>query len=183
MSIIKCLFSDGVFYIANTLPPYLAFNKLRLALFRLAGADIGNGARIERGISISTSTRDPCAGNIRVGEGTYINHGVRISAQDQQVTIGRNCLIGPYALFETSTHSVTEWRGGYRMRTTAPIHIGDKAWIGAGAIILPGVSVGDEAIIAAGAVVTRDVPARVVVGGVPARVIKSLVPVDHGPIT
>lgn len=56
----------------------------------------------------------------------------------------------------------------------APVHIGAHAWLGAGAIVLPGVTVGEGAIVAAGAVVTKDVAPRTVVGGVPARLIKEL---------
>lgn len=57
---------------------------------------------------------------------------------------------------------------------SAPITIGDDAWIGANAILLPGVTVGTGAIIGAGAVVARDVPARAIAAGVPARVQKQL---------
>jgi acetyltransferase-like isoleucine patch superfamily enzyme len=52
---------------------------------------------------------------------------------------------------------------------SAPIVIGDRAWIGARAIVLKGVTIGHDAVIGAGSVVTRDVPPRAVVGGVPAR--------------
>ena len=55
-----------------------------------------------------------------------------------------------------------------------PIVVGRKAWIGAGATVLPGVTVGENAIVAAGAVVTGDVPANAIVGGVPARVIRNI---------
>jgi acetyltransferase-like isoleucine patch superfamily enzyme len=54
------------------------------------------------------------------------------------------------------------------------IHIGKNVWLGAGAIILPGVTVGENSIVAAGAVVTKDVPSNTIVGGVPARVIKKI---------
>ena len=54
----------------------------------------------------------------------------------------------------------------------APIHIGNKVWLGANVTVLPGVTIGDGAIIAAGAVVTKDVPAGAVAAGVPARIIK-----------
>jgi len=56
----------------------------------------------------------------------------------------------------------------------APVHIGRDVWIGANAVILPGVTIGDGAVIAAGAVVTKDVPENTVAGGVPAKVIKSV---------
>ncbi|MBQ3301685.1 MAG: maltose O-acetyltransferase, partial [Eggerthellaceae bacterium] len=55
-----------------------------------------------------------------------------------------------------------------------PVRIGNDVWVGAGAIILAGVTIGDKAVIGAGSVVTRDVPERVVVAGSPARVIRRL---------
>ena len=81
-------------------------------------------------------------------------------------------LIGSYVVFATINHGqLPEERSG---NFPAPIHIGNKVWVGSHATILPGVTVGDNAIIAAGAVVNKDVPAGVVVGGVPAKVIKSI---------
>ena len=58
--------------------------------------------------------------------------------------------------------------------STKPVFIGDDVWIGANAVILPGVTIGKHAVVAAGAVVTTDVPENTVVGGVPAKVIKKL---------
>jgi acetyltransferase-like isoleucine patch superfamily enzyme len=56
----------------------------------------------------------------------------------------------------------------------APIKIGKKVWIGAGAVVLPGVTVGENVIVAAGAVVSKDVPDNTVVGGIPARTIRTI---------
>ncbi len=58
--------------------------------------------------------------------------------------------------------------------TVAPVILRRGCYLGAGALVLPGVTVGERAVVAAGAVVTRDVPPRTVVGGVPARVLKEL---------
>ena len=58
--------------------------------------------------------------------------------------------------------------------TTAPVVIEDDIWIGANAVILPGVKIGNHSVVAAGAVVTKDVPPHTLVAGVPAKVIKQL---------
>jgi acetyltransferase-like isoleucine patch superfamily enzyme len=58
--------------------------------------------------------------------------------------------------------------------STKPVEIGDDVWIGANAVILPGVTIGRHAVVAAGAVVTNDVPNNCVVGGVPAKLIKQI---------
>lgn len=58
--------------------------------------------------------------------------------------------------------------------TTTPVTIGDDIWIGANAVILPGVTIGNHSVVAAGAVVTKDVPPHTLVAGVPAKKIKEL---------
>ena len=58
--------------------------------------------------------------------------------------------------------------------STSPVIIGDDIWIGANAVILPGVTIGDHSVVAAGAVVTKDVPPHTLVAGVPAKIIKEL---------
>ena len=60
--------------------------------------------------------------------------------------------------------------------STKPVVIGDDVWIGANAVILPGVTIGSHCVIAAGAVVTKDVPDYTLAGGVPAKIIKDLSP-------
>ncbi len=58
--------------------------------------------------------------------------------------------------------------------STTPVAIGDDIWIGANAVILPGVTIGEHSVVAAGAVVTKDVPPHSLVAGVPARIIKTI---------
>src|SRR5690606_24110717 len=61
-------------------------------------------------------------------------------------------------------------------KIVAPINIGSNSWLGAGSIVLPGITIGDFCVIAAGSVVTKDVPDYTVVAGVPAKIIKKLNP-------
>lgn len=63
---------------------------------------------------------------------------------------------------------------GFRQHVDAPIVIEDGAWIGAGAIILAGVTIGRDSIVGAGSVVTRDIPPLVLAAGNPAKVIRNL---------
>ena len=55
-----------------------------------------------------------------------------------------------------------------------PVHIGRNCWIGAGAILMPGVTIGDNTVIGAGSIVTKDIPANVVAVGNPCRVMRSI---------
>ena len=84
------------------------------------------------------------------------------------VEFGDDCLIASHSVITSITHS--RRMPLYNSENVArPVRIGNNVWIGAHAVILPGVTIADGAIIAAGAVVTKDVPARGAVAGVPAR--------------
>ena len=93
--------------------------------------------------------------------------------QDQVgITIGNGSLIGHHVVLATLNHDLDADRRQDLL--PKPIHIGERVWIGSGAVILAGVTIGEGAVVAAGAVVTKDVPAYTVVGGVPAKVIKKI---------
>lgn len=113
-------------------------------------------------------------GNVTIGKLTYINHDVEIDAQYETVTIGRYVLIGPHVYIGTGNHGYTNHALPIQRQKNlgGKIRIGDDVWIGAKAVILPGVTIGRGAIVGAGAVVTKDVPPFAIVGGVPAKVIK-----------
>ena len=112
------------------------------------------------------------AKNIEIGKGTFINADVRFGVPDGKVSIGDNVLIGARVSFETVSHSIGYTPGKMRTRTTGSIVVEDDVWIGAGVIVLQGITIHRGAIIAAGSVVTQDVEADTIVGGVPAKFIK-----------
>jgi acetyltransferase-like isoleucine patch superfamily enzyme len=103
-------------------------------------------------------------------------HGTCIHAF-QSIKIGNRCLIAANTqIFDGSGHDLSFPDVENRINTTGsikPIDIADDVWIGANAIILPGISIGKGSVIAAGSVVTKDVPAYVLVGGNPAKIIRS----------
>lgn len=111
-------------------------------------------------------------GNLRVGREVVIGAFGHIIA-NCSVFIGDKTIIAAGVIITSSTHDPS-YRPYRDKRVDAPVHIGSNVWIGAGAVILSGITIGDNAIIGAGSVVTRDVPANAVVIGAPARPLSDL---------
>lgn len=111
--------------------------------------------------------------NISIGSGSFVNYGA-VFLDVNPIEIGADVQIAPNVQLLTATHPLDAMRRRAQWESGRPISIGDGAWLGGGAIVLPGVSIGAEAIVGAGAVVTRDVEPRTVVAGNPARILRRL---------
>jgi len=116
------------------------------------------------------------ANRIYLGDGTMLNHNNILWAgkQKAEIRIGKNVILGPNVQIIAFNHEFSDSSllivdQGYR---EANIIIGENVWIGAGSIILPGVTVGDNTIIGAGSVVTKTMPPNSICVGNPAKVIK-----------
>jgi len=127
-------------------------------------------------------------GRIEIGESTYIGMGSRVWS-GEQVQIGKHVFVAHnVTITDGNSHQLdADERAAHYQRTvvegkpfekgtikTAPIRIGDHAWINFNVAILKGVTVGEGAIIGAGSVVTKDVPPYVLCAGNPAHVIRAL---------
>lgn len=110
------------------------------------------------------------AKNISIGERVFINYNCTMLDMTE-IEIGNDVLIGPNVVISTATHSKKSTERMIGKGYALPVKICDKVWIGAGAIICPGVTLGEGCVVGAGAVVTSDVPPFKIVGGVPAKVI------------
>ena len=129
------------------------------------------GKPVDEGFGLFPPFTTDCGKNITLGKNVFINSGCRF--QDQGgITIDDNSLIGHNVVIATLTHDMCPEKRGDLI--PSPVKIGKRVWIGAGAIILPGVTVGDNSVIGAGSVVTKDIPENAVAVGSPARVIKSI---------
>ncbi|NES08035.1 MAG: acyltransferase [Okeania sp. SIO2F4] len=159
-------------WMANSLPrTHISDAKLRAKMLALAGVRVEQNLRIFEKVEIR-----PIGGakRINIGNGTFINSGVRFSAEgDATITIGKRVEIGPRCAFETRTHSVDIF-DGHRTGENKSIVIEDNVWLGAWVIVLPGITIGNGSVVAAGAIVHRDVPPFTLVGGVPAKFIKEV---------
>ena len=121
----------------------------------------------------SYSCINNAVGDVIIGDHTRIGiHNTIIGP----VTIGSHVNLAQGITVTALNHnfSDTTRRIDEQGISTNPVTIEDDVWIGANAVILPGVTIGQHAVVAAGAVVTADVPANTVVGGVPARIIKKI---------
>ncbi len=173
MSILKELNESFWFFWANHLPRLNLFNRFRSSFIALGGVKVGRNVTIWSGFD----TRPiGCANNLTIGNNVFINRWFRCAMPDGvNVLIDDNCAIGPNVSIETVNHNTLwtkeeRWGGkGYS------VIINERCWLGAGAIILGGVTIGPGSVVAAGAVVTRDVPPNVIVAGIPALPIKQLV--------
>jgi len=111
--------------------------------------------------------------NIRVGNAVFFNFNC-VVLDVAEVTMGDRVFVGPAVQIYTADHLREAAARGADLEFGRPVHIGSDAWIGGGALILPGVSIGSRSVIGAGSVVTRDVPDDVVVAGNPSRIIREL---------
>lgn len=113
--------------------------------------------------------------NIHLGENFYSNHDL-IILDVCEVRIGDRCLIAPRVTITTARHPLDVAQRRDALEDGAPITIGDDCWIGAHAVINPGVTLGDRVVVGSGAVVTKSFPSDVVIAGVPAKIIRHLEP-------
>lgn len=106
--------------------------------------------------------------HIHFGPGCFLNYGC-VFLDVAEIRLGARVQVGPMAQVLTADHPREAHRRAAGEESGCPVTISDDVWIGAGALVLPGVTVGAGAIIGAGAVVTRDVAAGATVAGNPAR--------------
>jgi maltose O-acetyltransferase len=108
-----------------------------------------------------------------IGDRTFVNWECTL-LDGGGIEIGSHCQIAPGVQLTTATHPLDPGPRREGWESAAPISIADNVWLGAGAIVCPGVSIGEDTVVGAGAVVVRDLPAGVVAVGVPARVVRRL---------
>lgn len=115
--------------------------------------------------------------NTRMGENFFANHNCQI-LDGGTVTFGDNVFIAPNCVFTTAEHALDAEQRNEGLEVALPIKIGNNVWLGAGCIVLGGVTIGDNTVIGAGSVVTKDIPANVIAVGVPCRVLREITEAD-----
>lgn len=107
------------------------------------------------------------------GKNVYCNFGCTF-VDDTHIYVGDYTMFGPNVTVATAGHPVLPELRKQAYQYNAPVHIGKNCWIGAGAVIVPGVTIGDNTVIGAGSVVTKDIPSNVVAVGNPCRVLREI---------
>ena len=131
-------------------------------------AEIGEGCYIEPPLHSNWGGK-----HVHFGNNVYANFSLTL-VDDTHIYVGDKTLIGPNVTIATAGHPVDGELRAIPTQFNMPVHIGKNCWIGAGAVILPGVSIGDNTVIGAGSIVTKDIPANVVAVGNPCRVLREI---------
>lgn len=139
--------------------------RKKVRLLRRYGFSIGDGCRI-----VGPMTVD---GKLKLGKDVFVGRDFTVYGNGT-VTIGECCDIAPGVCFLTGTHAIGDSSRRAGKGQTLDTFVGSGTWIGAGSLILPGITVGSGCVIAAGSVVTCDIPDNTLCAGVPAKVKKHL---------
>ena len=111
--------------------------------------------------------------HVHFGNEVYANFNLTM-VDDGHIYVGDNVMFAPNVVVATAGHPILPELRQRGLQYNADVHIGNNVWIGAGALVMPGVTIGDNTVIGAGSVVTRDIPSNVVAYGNPCRVIREI---------
>jgi len=161
----RSLFTRGIWYIINVIfmiNPLNPSSILKVFMMRLFGAKVGHGVVLKPSINVKYPW------HLEIGDFTWIGEGVWIDSLGK-ITIGSNCCISQGAYLCTGNH---DWADPAFGLIVKPIIVEDGGWIGARAIVLPGVSIKSHSIVTAGSVVSRDTEPYMIYSGNPATAVK-----------
>lgn len=111
--------------------------------------------------------------HVHFGDGVYANFGLTC-VDDTHIYVGSHTLFGPNVILATAGHPMMPELRKHGIQYNMPIHIGENCWLGAGVIVVPGVTIGDNVVIGASSVVTKDIPSNSVAMGTPCRVVRQI---------
>lgn len=111
--------------------------------------------------------------HVHLGKQVYANSHLTL-VDDTHIYIGDYTMIGPNVTLATAGHPILPELRVKGLQFNMPVHIGKNCWLGAGVVVMPGVTIGDNSVIGAGSIVTKDIPANVVAVGNPCRVLRKI---------
>ncbi len=131
-------------------------------------AEIGEGCYIEPPLHANWGGR-----HVHFGSYVYANFNLTL-VDDTHIYVGDYTMFGPNVVVATAGHPILPQLREQVYQYNVPVHIGRNCWIGAGAILVPGVTIGENTVIGAGSVVTKDIPPNVVAVGNPCNVLRQV---------
>ena len=159
---LKCL--DLLYDFNRTRPTEM---EKRRELLKVILAEVGENCYIEPPLHANWGR------NTHFGSNIYANFNLTL-VDDTDIYVGDSVMFGPNVTVATAGHPVDPELRRKVAQFNIPVRIGNNVWIGAGAVLLPGVTIGDNSVIGAGSIVTKDIPANVVAVGNPCRVLREI---------
>ncbi|MFZ1780150.1 MAG: sugar O-acetyltransferase [Enterococcus aquimarinus] len=142
--------------------------KEKQALLKQLFAEIGESCYIEAPFHANWGGK-----HVHLGSHVYVNYNLTL-VDDTHIYIGDHVMIAPNVVIATGTHPIHPGLRRKEAQYNLPVHIQDNVWLGAGCLVMPGVTIGENSVIGAGSVVTKDIPANVVAVGNPCRVLRDI---------
>lgn len=142
--------------------------KKRIALLKEMFAELGENCYIEPPLHSNWGGK-----HVHFGNSVYANFNLTL-VDDTHIYVGDGTMLAPNVVLATAAHPILPSLRKKQYQYNLPVRIGKNCWLGAGVIVLPGVSIGDNSVIGAGSVVTKDIPADVVAVGNPCRVLRKI---------
>lgn len=140
----------------------------RKEMLRDMFAEIGEGCYIEPPLRSNWGGK-----HVHFGKNIYANFNLTL-VDDTHIYVGDHTMFGPNVTIATAGHPIMAELREQAYQFNAPVKIGRNCWLGAGVIVLPGITIGDNTVIGAGSVVTKDIPSHVVALGTPCKVIREV---------
>ncbi len=159
----KCL--DRLYDFNHTRPIEM---EKREALMKEMFAELGENCYIEPPFHSNWG-----GAHVHLGKNVYCNFGVTM-VDDTHIYIGDYTMLGPNVTVATAGHPILPELREKCYQYNMPVRIGKNCWLGAGVIVLPGITIGDNVVIGAGSVVTKDIPSNVIAVGNPCRVLREV---------
>lgn len=131
-------------------------------------AEIGSGCYIEPPFYSNWGGK-----HVHFGKNVYANFNLTL-VDDTHIYVGDYTMFGPNVTVATAGHPILPELREKAYQYNAPVKIGKNCWLGAGVIIIPGITIGDNTVIGAGSVVTKDIPSNVVAVGNPCKVLREI---------
>ena len=140
----------------------------RSKLLKEMFAEIGDGCYIEPPLRANWGGHF-----VHFGKNIYANFNLTL-VDDTHIYVGDATMFGPNVTIATAGHPILPELREQAYQYNMPVRIGKNCWLGAGVIVMPGVTIGDNTVIVAGSIVTKDIPANVVAVGNPCRVMREI---------